>query len=484
MKQITVVGLGAGDLAQMPLGIYQLLKNSERLFLRTKEHPVIKELEREGVSYHSFDEIYVQNEQFADVYASIVDQLLIEAKKAPLVYAVPGHPFVAEETVQRLLAKGKDEGIEIIIAGGQSFLDAMFTALTIDPIDGCQILDGTNLKKEMIQIRNHLIICQVYDSYIASEVKLTLMELLPDDYEVTIVTAAGQAGERVEKVPLYELDRKTEMNNLTAVYVPPVKDETILYKDFERLREIIRTLRGPNGCPWDKKQTHESLKRYLIEETYEVLEAIDEQDDNHLVEELGDVLLQVMLHAQIGEDEGMFSIDDVIKTLTEKMIRRHPHVFGTNQVDTAEEVIKNWEEIKREEKKSEQTSLLDDIPKGLPALQRAYELQKQAAKVGFDWNDPAPIWMKLQEELAEFFTELKNDDHEKLKKEFGDILFVLVNLGRYYEILPEESLHITNAKFKKRFLYIENEARKQGKKLEEMTLDEMDQLWDEGKKQE
>lgn len=484
LNKITVIGLGAGDLAQMPLGIYRRLQHCDALYLRTKEHPVVKELEQEGVVFESLDELYEKYDEFEQVYEAIVEKLVTEAKTRSLVYAVPGHPFVAESTVQRLLEVAKKEGIDVEIAGGQSFLDAMFTALQIDPIEGCQILDGTNLHKDKIEVRQHMIICQVYDMFVASDVKLTLMELLPDDYEVTIVTAAGTSNERLKNVPLYELDHEMELNNLTAVYVPPVRDETILYQDFKKLREIIRSLRGPNGCPWDKKQTHESLKRYLIEETYEVLAAIDEEDDDHLIEELGDVLLQVMLHAQIGEDEGMFSIDDVIRTLSEKMVRRHPHVFSTVEVENAEEVVRNWEEIKRKEKKDEPSSLLDDVPKSLPGLLMAYELQKKAAKVGFDWDDPAPMWMKLQEEMAEFMTELKHGDEQKIKNEFGDILFVLVNLGRYYKLSPEEAIHLTNEKFKKRFKFIEEEAKKRKKSLNDMTLDEMDELWELIKKRE
>lgn len=483
MNKITIVGLGAGTIEQMPVGVYRLLKNSGPLFFRTKEHPAAKELAEEGVRFTSFDDVYEKHDEFLKVYEEIAATLIEEAKKRPLVYAVPGHPLVAEATVGRLLALAEKEKVEVEIFGGQSFLDAMLTALEIDPIDGLVILDGTNLKRDDIEVRHHLIICQVYDAFVASEVKLTLMELLPDDYEVTIVKAAGTAKEELKRVPLYELDHEIGLDNLTAVYVPPVKDEALLYQDFKKLREIIRTLRGPNGCPWDKKQTHKSLKRYLIEETYEVLEAIDEEDVDHLIEELGDVLLQVMLHAQIGEDEGLFSIDDVIRLLSEKMIRRHPHVFSTAKVENAEQVLKNWEKIKQEEKQKE-TSLLDDVPKSLPGLLMAYELQKKAAKVGFDWDDAAPIWLKLQEEMAEFLLELKKGDEDKIKKEFGDLLFVLVNLGRFYNISPEEAIHLTNVKFRKRFRFIEKEAKKRGKNLADMTLEEMDELWELGKKSE
>nr|WP_142247988.1 nucleoside triphosphate pyrophosphohydrolase [Alkalihalobacterium alkalinitrilicum] len=485
VKKITVIGLGAGELAQLSLGTYQVLKKADPLFLRTEKHPVIDELKNESFKYTSFDAEYEKHERFEDVYRSIVDILLAQLdNQQEITYAVPGHPLVAEETVQLLLKEGKERDIDVEIQGGQSFLDPMFNALQIDPIDGCQIVDGTQLKRDQIQIRQHIIICQVYDAFIASEVKLTLMDLLPDDYEVKVATAVGTSMESIITCPLYELDRVTELNNLTAVYVPPVKTEEFLYQDFQKLREVIATLRGPDGCPWDQEQTHETLKPFLLEEAYEVLEAIDEQDDDHLVEELGDVLLQVMLHAQIGEDDGWFTIDDVICSITEKMIRRHPHVFsGQNAIDAAE-VVANWEEIKRKEKSEEKrVSILDGIPKSLPALLKAFELQKKAAKVGFDWEDAAPMWMKLQEEISEFFSELKVNNTEKMKKEFGDILFVLINLARYYKINPEEALHMTNKKFSSRFQVIEDELTKQGLTFSDVTLEQLDEIWEKSKEE-
>ncbi len=484
MNTLTVIGLGAGDLSQMPLGIYKEIKRATRLFLRTSEHPVIRELEEEGLTYHSFDELYEQYEHFDDVYRAIVNELFQVTAKGDTVYAVPGHPLVAEQTVQYLLQGAEENQIEIVIAGGQSFLDPMYAALKIDPIEGCQILDGTALKKDTLQITQHMIICQVYDSFIASEVKLTLMELLPDEYEITIATAVGTAKEQLLTIPLYELDRVTTLNNLTAVYVPPVKNEELLYTQFSMLRDIIAKLRGPNGCPWDKKQTHQSLKPYLIEEAYELLEAIDEENDDHVTEELGDVLLQVMLHAQIGEDEGLFTIDDVIRSITEKMIRRHPHVFGTVKAEDVDAVVSNWEKIKQGEKTAKPDSILDGIPRSIPGLLRAFELQKKAAKVGFDWEDAAPMWMKLQEEIAEFFMELKQNEPKKMLKEFGDILFVLVNIGRFYQINPEEAIQTTNTKFERRFHIIEEELQSRNLAFSDVTLEELDAIWEKSKKRE
>ena len=205
------------------------------------------------------------------------------------------------------------------------------------------------------------------------------MELLPDDYEVTVLQAAGSKDERRVTVPLFELDRTVEVNNLTAVYVPPVRKETLLYRDFSWLRNVVATLRGPDGCPWDKKQTHESLKKYLLEESYEVIEAIDEGDVDHLAEELGDVLLQVLLHAQIGEDEGMFSVDDVIYYLNDKLIRRHPHVFGEEKAETAEEVAGLWNSVKEKEKSSS-SSKLDGVTKGLTRINASIRASKGCCK--------------------------------------------------------------------------------------------------------
>ncbi|MGG3468389.1 nucleoside triphosphate pyrophosphohydrolase [Neobacillus pocheonensis] len=483
VKKIEVLGLGAGDLEQLPVGIYKKLLRSNHIYLRTKEHPVVSELEKEGMNYTSFDSVYEKHDQFEAVYQEIASTLIEKTQTEDVIYAVPGHPLVAEQTVQLLLEKGPKEGIEIIIGGGQSFIDAIFTALKIDPVEGFQLLDGTSLHSNQLNLNQHIMISQVYDQFVASEVKLTLMEKLPDDYGVTIVTGAGSKEEVIEKVPLFELDRNVSLNNLTSVYVPPVKDEQIMWKNFSKLREIIAELRGPNGCPWDKEQTHESLKKYLIEETYEVIDAINSEDIDHLIEELGDVLLQVLLHAQIGEDDGYFSIEDVIEGLSAKMVRRHPHVFGNVQAENAEQVVQNWEEIKKQEKGDEPSSLLEGVSLSLPNLLRAYELQKKAAKVGFDWKEITPALEKVKEELNEFIEELDGteDSFVRARQEFGDLLFAFVNVARFLKIHPEEALFETNEKFTRRFRYVEESVKESGRTFEAHTLEELDKYWDEAK---
>ncbi|GIN88387.1 MazG family protein [Heyndrickxia sporothermodurans] len=481
--KITIVGLGAGDLNQLPLGIYRILKSTEKIYLRTKEHPVIQELEQEGFIYTSFDHVYEKHEQFEDVYEEIMNLLLEAAMQDEIVYAVPGHPLVAEKTVQLLLEEGLKKNILTIISGGQSFIDALFTAVKVDPIEGFQLLDGTDLQLKDIQTNQHLIIGQVYDAFIASNVKLTLMEKYPDEYEVTIVTAAGSGEESLRKVPLFELDRQMTLNNLTSLYVPPMKEASL--KEFTSLKEIISILRGPNGCPWDKKQTHQSLKKYLIEESYELLEAIDEDDIDHIIEELGDVLLQVMLHSQIGEDEGMFTIDDVIENISSKMIRRHPHVFGDQTVSNAEEVVENWREIKRAEKgeAESQTSISEQVGKGLPATIRAYNMQKFASKLGFDWDRADESLKKVQEEIKEFEIELEKGNKESQIFEMGDLLFSVINTARLMSIHPEEALEMANQKFIRRFSYVEQQVAKSGKAFNDFTLEELDSFWNMAKEQ-
>ncbi len=481
MNSITIIGLGAGDLNQMPVGIYRLLKEQQdRLFVRTENHPVLEELQKDGLTFASFDDTYEDHDQFETVYESIVSQLLEAAKKTDVVYAVPGHPLLAERTVQLLLEKEKTGHAVLDIKGGQSFLDATFNALKIDPIEGFQCVDATSLKREELQFLNHILLCQVYDSMIASEVKLTLLEDLPADYPVTIVTAAGSEKEKVVTVALEDLDRKVEVDNLTSVYLAPVQKENLNHTFF-RLREIIKELRGPDGCPWDRKQTHESLRKYLIEEAYEFIDAVDHADDDHMVEELGDVLLQIMLHSQIGEDEGYFSVDDVILSITEKMIRRHPHVFQDVKVEGTEDVLKNWDAIKQEEKGKTPVSMLDSVPGSFPALLQAEELQKKAAKVGFDWDDVQLVIEKVKEEWQEFEEARANEDKEEMEKEFGDWLFAITNLARHYKINSETALQRTNRKFRMRMKAMEEAADLKGRTLNDYHLDQLEELWIEAK---
>lgn len=478
---ITIMGLGASDYEQLPIGIYKKLKEAKKVFVRTMEHPVLRVLQDEGIQFESFDHVYEKHDTFQPVYQEIVEHLLEAAQSEPIVYAVPGHPLVAEQTVQLLIEAEREGKVQLAIEGGQSFLDPIFAALKIDPIEGFQLLDGTNFSIHDVNMRSHVLIAQVYDQFSASEVKLTLMEKYRDDYPITVVTGAGSSNELIKTIPLYELDQAMELNNLTTIYVPPVKSHLDALKDWTTFRNIIATLRGPNGCPWDRKQTHESLKKYLIEETHEFLAAVDEKDDFGMVEELGDILLQVFLHAQIGEDEGYFNLEEVLESISEKMIRRHPHVFGDLSVKDADEVVLNWEEIKKQEKGEQKESLLKGEYRPNSSLQTSYNYQKKAATVGFDWPDASGALSKFDEEWKEFREELEKGNNESIMDEFGDVLFTLVNIARFYNISPEEAMVHANEKFARRFRFVEEQVRKSGKNFQDFTLEQLDEFWNEAK---
>lgn len=473
-NKIEVIGLGAGDLDQLPLGIYKkLTTKTSPIWVRTKDHPVVTQLTEEGVHFESFDAYYEQEDTFESVYEQIARKLITHSKEQSIIYAVPGHPMLAEQTVQLLL---KQSEVSVDVAGGQSYLDDLFTSLKIDPIDGFQFVDGTAFERSQLNYEQHIVFCQVYDRYVASEVKLELLEDLPADYLITIVEAAGSTDEVLTTIPLEELDHTLEVSNLTSVYVPPVPKE-LLNHTFSRLREVITTLRGPHGCEWDKKQTHETLREYLIEEVYEVIDAIDAADDEAIIEELGDVLLQVMLHSQIGEDDGYFTINDVIQGITNKMIYRHPHVFKHSSGDPS----KTWDELKSAAQGTRDISLLNNMTKSLPSLSKAYKLQKKVAKIGFDWDDIEDVWLKLDEELEEVKEAIQEQSAEKIEEELGDVLFVIANLARRYQVHPEVALNRTNKKFMTRFAYIEQRFAENGQDIQKSSLEEMDIYWDEAK---
>jgi tetrapyrrole methylase family protein/MazG family protein len=255
--------------------------------------------------------------------------------------------------------------------------------------------------------------------------------------------------------------------------------------NMEDLIRIMGILRGENGCPWDKAQTHDTLRPYLVEEAYEVIDAIDRKSTEDLVEELGDLLLQVVFHSRLGEERGEFNIGDVIDGVCKKMIRRHPHIFATTHVEDTQEVLKNWEDIKRAEKHVKtQTESMLNLPKVMPALMKAFKVQEKAARIGFDWDNVEDVMDKVYEEIDELKEVYKGRDRDRIKEELGDLLFACVNLARFLEMDPELTLRDATRKFIRRFNYVEEEAAKTDRDLQEMTLQEMDNLWEQGKNQE
>jgi len=256
-------------------------------------------------------------------------------------------------------------------------------------------------------------------------------------------------------------------------------------KAFDQLIRVMERLRGPRGCPWDREQTRKSLKPFLLEEAYEVIEAIEEKDAGALKEELGDLLFQVVFHAQIAREKGEFSMNDILVSLRNKMIRRHPHVFAGAKVGTAKEALGRWEKLKQKEKKGKtRESVLDGVPRQLPALIRAGQLQSRAARVGFDWSEFGPVWKKVREELGEAEAAIREKKPASIEAELGDLLFALVNAGRFLGVDPEEALRKTNDRFTDRFRSMEKRSKRAGRHLSELSLGEMDRLWEAAKKQE
>lgn len=346
---ITIVGLGNYDIDDLPLGIYKFLKAQDIVYARTIDHPVVQSLKDE-LAFESFDHVYEKHDQFEDVYDEIVEKLVALSSEKDIVYAVPGHPRVAETTTVKLQAFADNHAnINVEILGGKSFIDDVFEAVNIDPNDGFTLLDATSLQEVTLNVRTHTLITQVYSAMVAADLKITLMERYPDDYPVQIVTGAHSNGaENVVTCPLYELDHDEKaFNNLTSVFIPKITTQSYLYNDFDFATEVIDTLvDDEKGCPWDKAQTHDTLKRYLLEETFELFEAIDNEDDWHMIEELGDILLQVLLHTSIGKKEGYMDIKEVITGLNTKMIHRHPHIFGNAHAESIEDLKEIWTKAK------------------------------------------------------------------------------------------------------------------------------------------
>ena len=480
MGKISIVGLGPGDYSLISQGVLDALSSSSHVYLRTKKHPTVDQL-KEKIQYTSLDYFYEKEDNFEDVYGQIAKFIVEKGKNEDLVYAVPGHPRVAEKTVGIIEDLCIQNNIELDIIPSMSFVDAMYNYLGVDPAEGFKLLDAFELEESYIDINTNTIITQIYDPFIASNVKLKLMEHYDDEQEVCIVNGAGiKELENKTYVKLYELDRQPDLfSYLTSLYIP--KNKKKLYNTVHDLQNIMKKLRGPSGCEWDAKQTHQTLKKYMIEEAYEVVQAVDNDDIDELIEELGDVLLQVIFHCQIGEEQGFFNLGDVSSSICNKLIHRHPHVFKNIDIDM-NKFDKTWEKLKKEEKgETSVTEGLQRIPQFLPALTKAEKIQYKASLVGFDWDNIGDVCKKVEEEYKELLDECKSRNIKYIKEELGDLLFSIVNLARFLQVDPEEALNLTSKKFINRFKFIEDNAKAMNKTLEEMTLEEMDKLWEKAK---
>lgn len=480
MNGITIVGLGPAGANSLTKEAWDWLSRCSLIYARTKYHPVFSELPAE-VRVLSFDEEYAQSEDLAETETRLAKELVRIAQQiGDVTFAVPGSPFIGEPIVKKLMEEVSKEKVSVRVIDGMSFIEPVSSALGLDLNPRVVIVDAAELAAlEMPFFPPTLpaLITNMQDGVDATELKLTLMNNYPDDYPVKFIHNAGLPDEMVEGLPLYELDQSVHRGLMSTLYIPARETG----RGFEDFQQVIARLRAPGGCPWDREQTHLSLRPYLLQEGYEVLEALDEEDPEHLKEELGDLLLQIVLHAQIATENSDFNMSDVLAGISRKLIRRHPHVFAGLEVDSVDNVLSNWEQIKAEERKrkgEERKSMLDGIPIALPALTQADQIQRRAKRVGFDWPTIEPVIAKIHEELKEL--EASNDAERQ--SEAGDVLFAVVNLIRWLDVDPEMALRETNSRFRKRFAYLETSAAEHGHHLEQLSFEELDALWEQAKR--
>jgi tetrapyrrole methylase family protein / MazG family protein len=498
-RGITVVGLGPGRWDDLTLEAGAILAEAKLVICRTERHPTVGDLRRRrpDLAIETFDSLYESAESFKELYPTMVENLLTRAARIPagetLVYAVPGHPMVAEESVRLLRRRAGEQGFPVRVVAGLSFIEPVCSALDFDPLQNdLQLLDATTLADipaaalmGSILPTRPVIVAQAYNRRLASGVKLALSELYPDDWEIAIVRSAGlDRQETIIRLPLVELDREdTFADHLTTLYIPPLPPLEAM-RAPEGLAYVVHRLRAPDGCPWDREQTHQSLRRYVLEEAYEVAEVLDEWDGSSelaekLAEELGDLLLQVYLQAEVADQEDLFHIGDVYQAVNEKLIRRHPHVFGEVEVRDAAHVVRNWEAIKREERAArgeddKNESLLRSVSASAPALYQAYELVGQAAKAGFDWASPEGALEKVAEEARELAVA---SGSEERSAELGDLLLALASLARHLQVEPEDALRAANSRFRRRFMAMEERGIRENRALSSLTPAEWLAWW-------
>jgi tetrapyrrole methylase family protein/MazG family protein len=452
---ITIVGLGPGDGSLLTREAIELLQETEEIYLRTRHHPTVASLPSH-LRVFSFDSLYESEEEFEAVYEKIAREVLqLGQRPQGVLYAVPGHPLVGEDTVRRIRELAQQEGVEVRIASGLSFLEAALPLLDVDPLDGLQILDATILAEHLfpsLEPDLPALVGQLYSRALAAEVKLTLLNLYPAEHGVTLLRALGTPQATTEKLSLYELDRVESFDHLTTLFVPPLDEASSVFT----FHDIVARLRAPGGCPWDREQTHQTLRPHLLEETYEVLRAIDEDDDEALREELGDLLLQIVLHAQIATEESSFTLAEVVQTIIEKIIRRHPHVFAGLEVADADEVLRNWQAIKREEKEEKEDKPLWDMPLSLPALTLARRAQERAEREELLSTAREPLLDEAQSKLQAL---RETAGEEESAQALGELLFTLADLGRHQGIDAESALRTATMHFGEEIAAARSERR-------------------------
>jgi len=480
--RVVIVGLGPGPRNTVTQATLEAIERIDVQYVRTKRHPTADLMPKAT----SFDSLYDTLPTFEDVYRAITEAVVAAAlKHGEVLYAVPGSPLILESSVAQLRA---DSRVDVQVLPALSFLDLAWEALGIDPVNaGVRLIDGHRFALEASGERGPLLVAQVHADWVLSDVKLS-HESANGSEPVVLLHHLGLPDQRVEHTTWQELDRVLPADHLTTLYIAHMAEP--VSGELARLHQLARTLR--EQCPWDREQTHDSLIKHLIEETYEVVDAIEALDandpatDEALIEELGDLLYQVEFHATIAEQQGRFSMADVARSIHDKLVRRHPHVFGDVVANSANDVVQTWDEVKRAEKKSGDgaASTFTGVAKSGPSLQYATKIQKRAADVGFDWPNADGAFEKIIEESAEIRQAVAlNSDPETVRMELGDLLFSVVNLSRHLGHDAEQALRGASDKFRHRFEQVEQLALSRDIDLANAPLEQLDALWDEVKKQ-
>ncbi len=474
MPMLTLVALSTPK--NISLSALSCCKNAKTLFVQTAKTPCVQPLVEVGLDFLSMDELYAESADFPSLNEAICKTLLKACEKGDVVYAVPGSGI--SEALMGLSLKAKAHGICVKFIAGAGFAQSCISEAALG-FDEYRVSAASALTAP-INPAVALAIEELDSSLSAGEVKLMLLEYYPSSHSVEFCTLQNNGCYNIKTIPLFELDRQAHYNAPTVVLVKPLPLLSLERFGFNELEAIIAYLRGPKGCPWDREQTHESLKKNMVEECYEALEAIENKDDSALCEELGDVLLQCVLHAEIARERGSFCARDIISTLVEKLIYRHPHVFKGTNAASAEAVIEKWEQLKKAEKQFlTHGDVLSAVPKNLPSLMRANKLQLKASQAGFDWDNAALALNKLEEELLELKEALNGSGDEA--SELGDLLFAAVNVARLLKLEPEELLSKASEKFTRRFIAMEALALSRNGEFLKLSLLEKDKLWDEVK---
>jgi len=478
MNLLTIIGLGVSPGRLAPEARAAVDGASFAVFQTSRCY-----LWKEGGGFHSCDDLYDSCADFDALNAAIAKRLIAFCEKGDTVYCVPGTPLGKSATAA-ILKACKENGVPLRIIPGTGFAEEALSASGLCFDSPAATLYACSVEGEGIDVKKPLVVCEIDSLLLAGTVKLALSEYYPDELEITLAVLDGE-GYHCGKIPLFELDRQDDSrySHTTCAILPPLSFLKMDRRGVDQVDEILTILRAPGGCPWDAEQTIRSLRPTVLEEAYEVCEAIDNDDDAGLCEEVGDLLLQVVFICRIAEEQGRFTLRDAATDLCKKLIYRHPHVFGDAVAKDSAAVLVAWDKLKKTEKGMQtQGDVLRAVPKTLPALTRSAKVQKKAARVGFDWDSPLDALKKVAEESAEFTVELNRNDADRAFEEMGDLLFAVVNAARLAGIDPELALSRATEKFTDRFCRMEEAVNKSGRRMEDMTLDEMDGVWEQIKR--